>query len=278
LAPIESGAAVAGTTDLPIVLHGESLGLLRIGHRHHGERFRAEERSLLNDTARRAAALIQAASLIADLGASRERIVAAREEERRRLRHDLHDGVGPQLAGLALQLDALSRRLGNEDDIAGRIQQLRSSLRAAVVEVRQVVDNLRPPALDDVGLIEAVRQQVAAFAVVGNGTRPLVEVRSDPLPELPAAVEVAAYRIITESVANAIRHGRPSHCDVTVRCDPGVLQVTVADDGRGVPEDAAPGVGLSSMRERAAEVGGTLTIDTGAAGTTITARLPTETA
>src|SRR6201999_1294006 len=115
-------------------------------------------------------------------------IVAAREEERRRLRHDLHDGVGPRLAGLALQLDALGRRLTDGEN-AARVQLLRDQLRDTVGEVRQVVDNLRPPALDDVGLVEAVRQQVAAYAVVGsgNGSRPLVEVRAKSLPELPAA-------------------------------------------------------------------------------------------
>jgi signal transduction histidine kinase len=147
-----------------------------------------------------------------------------------------------------------------------------------VVEVRQVVDNLRPPALDDVGLVEAVRQQVAAYAVVGsgNGARALVDVRSDELPELPAAVEVAAYRIVTESVANAVRHGRPTHCDVVLSTADGRLDITITDDGTGVRDGATPGVGLASMRERAAEVGGSFDLRTGTSGTTIIARLPLE--
>jgi signal transduction histidine kinase len=278
LPPVESGADVAGHVDVPIAVHGEPVGMLRVGRRHRGERFRPEEESVLHDTARRAGALMQAAVLVADLRASRERIVAAREEERRRLRHDLHDGVGPQLAGLALQLDALARRLGDDDENAARVQQLRDRLRATVVEVRRVVDNLRPPALDDVGLVEAVRQQVSAYAVVGagNGSRPLVEVTAAGLPELPAAVEVAAYRIITEAVANAVRHGRPSHCDVTLHCGNGSLELTVSDDGTGIPTDATPGVGIASIRERAAEVGGRLRIDSGPSGTTIAASLPME--
>jgi signal transduction histidine kinase len=251
---------------------------LRVGRRHHGERLRAEEQSVLNETARRAGALIQAAGLVADLQASRERIVAAREEERRRLRHDLHDGVGPQLAGLALQLDALARRLGNDGDNAARVQMLRDRLRDTVVEVRQVVDNLRPPALDDVGLVEAIRQQVAAYAVVGsnNDVRPLVSVRADLLPELPAAVEVAAYRIVTEAVANAVRHGQPAHCEVVLTAADGRLDITVSDDGTGVGDGATPGVGLASMRERAAEVGGSFDLQTGPAGTTVIACLPCE--
>ena len=202
-----------------------------MGGRRSAAAATAVPESVLHDTARRAGALLQAAALISDLRASRERIVAAREEERRRLRHDLHDGVGPQLAGLALQLDYLARRLSDDTDSAARVQLLRDRLRDTVVEVRHVVDNLRPPALDDVGLVEAVRQQVSAYAVVsaGNGAGPLVHVASDPLPQLSAAVEVAAYRIITESVANAIRHARPSHCDVTITTVGGALRLTVVD-------------------------------------------------
>jgi signal transduction histidine kinase len=276
--PVETGAPVAGTTELPITVHAEPVGVLRVGRRYRDERWRPEEESVLHDAARRAGALIQAAVLVADLRTSRERIVAAREEERRRLRHDLHDGVGPQLAGLALQLDALGRRLRDDPDNAARVQLLRERLRDTVGEVRRVVDNLRPPALDDVGLVEAVRQQVAAYAVVGapNGSRPLVDVRSEALPELPAAVEVAAYRIVTESVANAVRHGRPSQCVVTLSAADTTLALTIADDGSGIAPDAMPGVGLASMRERAAEVGGTLVLDTGPDGTTINARLPLE--
>ena len=278
---ITVGAPVAGTVDVPISVHGEQIGVLRVGRRHHGERLRPEEQSVLLDTARRCGALLQAAALVADLSQSRERIVAAREEERRRLRHDLHDGVGPQLAGLALQLDALARRLGDDDDNGARVQMLRDRLRDTVVEVRRVVDNLRPPALDDVGLVEAVRQQVSAYAVVGasaNGSvnTAMVDVVAEPLPALPAAVEVAAYRIITESVANAVRHGRPSHCDVAIATFGPDLVLTVADDGSGIAADATLGVGLASMRDRAAEVGGTLDVQSSAAGTTITARLPLE--
>jgi signal transduction histidine kinase len=295
---IEVGAPVAGTVDVPIAVHGRSVGVLRVGHRHHNERLRAEEESVLHDAARRAGALLQAAVFVADLSASRERIVAAREEERRRLRHDLHDGVGPQLAGLALQLDSLARRLGDDTDNAARVQMLRERLRDTVVEVRRVVDNLRPPALDDVGLLEAVRQQVAAYAVpatanvpaqvgapgadgsaggVAIAAGPAVDVVGDAtLPPLPAAVEVAAYRIVTESVANAIRHGAPSRCVVSIEATNGDLVLTIADDGRGIAADAVPGVGLASMRERAAEVGGGLDVSSDTGGTTVTARLPLE--
>jgi signal transduction histidine kinase len=251
-----------------------------VTHRFPGERWRRSERDALDLAARRVAALVWAAGLIADLQTSRERIVAGREEERRRLRHDLHDGVGPQLAGLALQLDSLGRRLGPDDANAARVQMLRDRLRDTVIEVRRVVDNLRPPALDDVGLVEAVRQQVSAYAVVGagsGGAGPMVEVQSPAqLPPLPAAVEVAAYRIVTESVTNAVRHGSPQRCCVRIDAEGATLVLRVSDDGNGIAPDAVQGVGLTSMRERAAELGGVLDVSSGPDGTTVTARLPLE--
>ena len=294
---VSTGTEVAGSHSVPITVHGARLGVLRVGNRHRGERLRPEERSVIADTARRAGALLQAATLVAELRESRERIVVAREEERRRLRHDLHDGVGPQLAGLALQLDALGRRLADQPEQAARVAQLRERLADTVVEVRRVVDGLRPPALDDVGLVEAVREQVSAYVAVGAGSvgtgggvgspgadpaggpgtdaaGPLVTVTAGPLPPLPAATEVAAYRIVTESVANAVRHGAPSRCSVTFSAEGGALVVTVTDDGTGIASDAPAGVGLASMAERAAELGGTLTTATGVDGTTVTARLP----
>jgi signal transduction histidine kinase len=280
LAAIRSGTATAGTVDVPITAHGAPIGVLQVGRRHAGEQLTAAEQSVLQDVARRAGALLQAAVLINDLRASRDGIVAAREEERRRLRHDLHDGVGPQLAGLALQLDSLARRLGDDEETAARVEVLRSRLRDTVVEVRRVVDNLRPPALDDVGLVEAVRQQVSAYSLAGAGHHAapaaLVDVVAAPLPPLPAAVEVAAYRIVTEAVANAVRHGRPQQCRVALDVTGTELVLSVSDDGSGIDADAVRGVGLTSMRERAAEVGGTFDLVTGPSGTAVTARLPLE--
>jgi signal transduction histidine kinase len=192
------------------------------------------------------------------------------------LRHDLHDGVGPQLAGLALQLDSLSRRMNGDGENAARVQRLRDQLRDTVVEVRRVATDLRPPALDDLGLAETIRQQVAAYAAVGDGgSTPLVDVNCPaPLPPLPAAVEVAAYRIVTEAVANAVRHAAPSRCVVLLEAPHAHLVARVSDDGPGIDSAAPHGVGMTSMAERALEVGGHLSIETGAEGTTVTARLP----
>ncbi|MGZ4436095.1 MAG: ATP-binding protein [Nocardioidaceae bacterium] len=268
------GTPVAGTVDLPITAHGRALALLRVGLRHRGARLTGEERSVLHDAGRRMGALLQAAALLEEMRGSRERVVSAREEERRRLRHDLHDGVGPQLAGLALQLDGLGRRITDAEN-AERVHRLRDQLRDTVVVVRGLVDELRPPALDDLGLVEALRQQVRAFALAGADSEgPSVEVTGGPLPALPAAVEVAAYRIATEAVTNAVRHAAAARCTVAVSVTDDDLVVEVDDDGGGIRQDARRGVGTASMEERAAEVGGRLRVSSGPDGTTVRAELP----
>jgi len=276
---VESGRAVAGTRDVPVLALGEQVGVLTVGARHRGERFRPEEESALAEVARRAGALVQASALITDLQSSRERIVTGREEERRRLRRDLHDGVGPQLAGMALMLDSLAGRVDGDGELTRRVRLLRGRMRDTVAEVRRIVDDLRPAALDQLGLVGALREQLAAVPAGATGVPdgPRVEIRPRALPdELPAAVEVAAYRVVSEAVTNALRHARCSLCTVHLAADDGGLALEIRDDGDGIAPGATPHVGLESMRERAAEVGGRLDIDTGPRGTTVRAWLPLE--
>jgi signal transduction histidine kinase len=266
----------------PLASLGQDVGRFAVTHRSPGERWRRSEREALDDAARRAAALVWAAGLVADLQASRERIVAGREEERRRLRHDLHDGVGPELAGMALQLERLTGKLAGDPEMAAFAGRLRDQMRRTVAAVRRAVDDLRPPALDELGLVEALREHVAAYRLpVAAGPSPAVAeparvtVDAQPLPSLRAAVEVAAYRIATEAVANAVRHAGASTCTVSLGLSGDDLLVEITDDGRGVPVDAVPGVGSTSMRERAAELGGSLDVTSApGAGTTVRARLP----
>jgi len=276
-------ARLEGSADvLPLVSLGREVGRLSVTHRHPGERWRRSEKDALDDAARRAAALVWAAGLVADLQAGRERIVAGREEERRRLRHDLHDGVGPELAGMALQLERLAGKLADDPDLAALAGRLRDQMRRTVAAVRRAVDDLRPPALDELGLVEALREHVAAYrlpvpagASGGEADDARVTVTAASLPTLRAAVEVAAYRIATEAVANAVRHAAASTCTVSLGLSGDDLLVEIVDDGRGVAPDAVPGVGSTSMRERAAELGGTLDVTSApGAGTTVRARLP----
>ncbi|TFV93753.1 sensor histidine kinase [Blastococcus sp. CT_GayMR20] len=276
-------ARLTGDVDTwPLTSLGQDVGRFAVTHRHPGERWRRSERDALDDAARRAAALAWAAGLVADLQASRERIVAGREEERRRLRHDLHDGVGPELAGMALQLERLTGRLSGEPEMAAFAGRLRDQMRRTVAAVRRAVDDLRPPALDELGLVDALREHVAAYRLPvttggpgGTADPARVSVSAEALPTLRAAVEVAAYRIATEAVANAVRHAGAATCTVALGLSGDDLLVEISDDGRGVPADAVPGVGSTSMRERAAELGGSLDVTTASgAGTTVRARLP----
>lgn len=267
------GRPVAEVEELPVMAAGRHRAVLRVGHRHRGERFRPEEHVALADAARRAASVIQTASLAADLQHSRERLVVAREEERRRLRHDLHDGLGPALAGMALQVDGLGRRLRDDSELGRRATQLRDRLRETVSEVRRIVEGLRPAAVAELGLAEALRQMA-----IDDGEAPVVEVKvPEALPALPAAVEVAAFRIATEALANAIRHSGAAQCTIEANTREGWLVVEVSDDGSGFDADTAPGVGLRSMVERAAEVGGELHVDSRPGqGARVRARLPLE--
>lgn len=248
----------------PMTYRGSSVGDLVVEPRAPDERLSDRELSLLVDLARSTAPAAQSIKLTADLQLARERLVRAREEERLRLRRDLHDGVGPALVGIRLQLRALRRKLGDALD------PVLADVDSTAGEVRRLVDGLRPPILDQ-GLALAVRDEAARF----NGEL-TVRVEAEEIDGLSAAVEVAAYRIVAEALTNTARHSGASTCTITVRQD-GDLVVQIVDDGRGVAADARPGVGLDSMRERCAELGGSCTVGPAEPhGTRVVARIPLE--
>ena len=284
------GSPVGETESLPLVYRGEEIGRLVIAPRAPGEGFSAADRRLLEDLARHAEVAVHAVRLTADLQRSRERLVATREEERRRLRRDLHDGVGPTLTGLALQLNAARKLVASDrtEDAEQTLARLEARTQETIAEMRRLVHGLRPPALDDLGLVHSVRRQAAGQGMLDgpehvgaaerleNGTVFSVEAPEE-LPELPAAVEVACYRIAQEAVTNVSRHAHAGTCRVRFSVDraAGALELEISDDGEGMPEERVAGVGLSSMRERAEELGGTLTVAPGrGGGTRVLARLP----
>jgi signal transduction histidine kinase len=209
-----------------------------------------------------------------ELQSSRESLVSAREEERRRLRRDLHDGVGPQLAALMLQLETASDLVAENHQASALMAKLSKRASQIVSDVRRSVDALRPPALDELGLLKALREQASNYSPAG--LRVSVQYLEE-LSELPAAVEVACYRIVQEALANVVRHARASQCWIRIRLDEeaGALMVEVQDDGRGISEDDRAGVGMISMRERTEELGGRCTVKAMAGGgTLIRALLP----
>lgn len=255
---------------IPLTYQGEAVGDLVVQVPPGRDLARAD-RDLLSDLAVHAGVAVHAVRLTADLQRSRERLITAREEERRRLRRDLHDGLGPDLAAIALRLDA-AQGMAGATPVGELIGELRDETREAIGGIRRIVDELRPPALDELGLVSALSEHTSRFSTPaeGNGASPFV-VRvagPDPAPALPAAVEVAAYRIALEAMTNAARHAEARSCDVRIMVN-GALELEVADDGRGLPANPVAGVGLGSMRERAAEVGGSCTITTSQDGGTI---------
>lgn len=273
-----SGEVVGETTELDIAYGGRSVGRLVLPR--HGLRARLSRRDqdLLLDLVRQAAIAVRTSSLARELQESRERLVLAREDDRRRIRRDLHDGLGPVLGGVAMRLEAAASLLeaGRPDRSAravGMVRQSAQDITDALRDVRRLVHGLRPPALDDLGLLAAVEQQAERLR-----GRLDVAVRASHLEQLPAAVEVAAYRIVSEALANAGRHSGATRCTVTLRgpqARPGTLEVCVHDDGRGIPEGVPAGVGLLSLRERAEELGGQCTVTCPAdGGTVVRASLP----
>jgi two-component system, NarL family, sensor kinase len=207
---------------------------------------------------------------------SREKLVLAREEERRRIRRDLHDGLGPTLASQTLALDTAIDLLDSNPSAAVELlRSIKTQNQALVADIRRLVYALRPPTLDELGLqeaIEALLQQLSSH----SPTRISFTARPDSFEFLPAAVEVAVYRMVQEGVNNVLRHAQAALCAVTCRREGGWLILTIQDDGRGISPGARGGVGMLSMRERVEELGGTLAIaPVEPSGTLITARLPT---
>lgn len=268
-----SGASDRTLERLPLDLHGERVGALLVAPRTGEQALSRRDLALLSALRRQAAPAVAAVRMAAELQASRQRLVTAREEERRRLRRDLHDGLGPTLAGIGLGLEVASAS-SDPRAVHDLLVELKEEASAAVLDVRRLVEDLRPPALDELGLVGALQQHADRLSV-RNGTEVVVHA-PDSLTRLPAAVEVAAYRIALEAMTNALRHAQPAHCALTLNLDR-ELHVEVTDDGTGLPASPRAGVGLAAMRERAAELGGTCVIAAAAGGgTTVVARLPVQ--
>jgi signal transduction histidine kinase len=256
-----SGTAVTHVRRLALQLGDDEVGEIVVGLRPGDLTLSAGDERVLRIVAPLLAQTLRARSLAADLQTSRGQAIAAIEEERRRLRRDLHDGLGPTLSGIAFTADAARNTLRARPESADELLRgLRAEAVTAVGEIRRLVYDMRPPALDELGLVPALRQRAASMRTEDGRAMHVSVEAPDALPGLPAAVETAAYRIATEALANAARHSGSDQADLRIGVTAGRLSVTVRDRGRA-HEPWAPGVGVSSMKERAAEVGGTLTIN-----------------
>lgn len=266
-------APTAGGTDnrLELTAYGSAVGSLT----WTGPPLREREQRLLEDVARQVGGVVHSAALVEELRSAQERLVGAREQERRRLRRDLHDGLGPALAGLGFQVDTIGNLVREGRPVEEQLDALQHGLRATVGEVRRIVDGLRPPALDTLGLFDAVAE-LGVDLVSGAGLD--LDLDLPPVrPVLPAAVEVVAYRVAQEALTNVVRHAGATTCRLSARLTDDLLSLEVSDDGRGTGATRptpATGVGLRSMRERADEIGGSVDVCDRGPGIRVSLRLP----
>jgi signal transduction histidine kinase len=257
----------------PLTYRGETIGRLQLARRGPGEQFSREDLHLIENIVHQAGAAAQTVRLNAELIRSRTQIVNEREEERLRIRRDLHDELGPLLASQGLKLSAVRQVLRTQPEKAeAMVDDLIQHSQQTVTDIRRLVHGLRPPALDQLGLVEAVRD------LVQNDTNPIIVEVSSPeslLPKLTAAVEVNAYRIVIEGLSNCARHAKATQCIVKFEVDADTFIIHIQDNGIGIPKKYRAGVGLRSMRLRAEEIGGQLQIESvHPHGTHIMARLP----
>lgn len=262
---------------------GNEVGQLLVGARSPAEGWSRADRRLLHDLAYHAGAAVHGVWVMSELRRARESLVLAREEERRRLRRDLHDGIAPSIAALGLGAATVGELLPERpEDAATVVLKLQAAIRSTVGDVRRLVYDLRPPTLDELGLIEAIREHIVRLGMPGSEHRSAVGVPRieldvpAQLPPLPAAVEVAAFRLVQEALHNVMRHAQAARCVVRLRLRrERELLIDVIDDGVGLPAAYTPGVGLRSMRERTVELGGVWTVERcDGGGTWVAATLP----
>lgn len=279
-----SGIEAPPAMTVPLVFGMIPVGELSVSARQPGADFGSADRRVILDFARQVGSAAYAVRLAGELSGARARLLGAREAERSRLRRDLHDGLGPDLGAQAVALDAVRSMLRADPERAERVLvQLRENVQREVRELRRIVNHLHPAALEDNDLAFVITELVEGYRSDSMETRVSAHVPSS----LPAAVEVAALRIVAEAVANAARHSGASRCSVVLTLQNECLIVSIEDDGCGLPRQPRLGVGLESMRERAAGLGGTVTIGdagaahiadktsiTGSVGTIVTARIP----
>lgn len=268
-----TGTQDAEAEGVPLITNGEQVGYLRAGVRRGQNQLSERDRNALRQVAPIAATALRQIQLSDDLRRARNRLAAALEEERRRIRRDLHDGLGPSLATVVMGLEeARAVHRNDPERTESLLVDLKQQTRRAVEEIRSLVYGLRPPALDELGLCAAVRQLVDG--TVGRTGLAVVLDAPESLPDLPAAIEVAAYRIVQEALTNMVRHSGARSATVTVELLHDRLAVEVRDDGCGLPDQLVAGVGLMSMRERAEDIGGLVQILSDG-GTAVRAVLPT---
>jgi len=269
------GTPAEDAVSIELEVKGMSVGRLILGVHRLEEALPPGARHMIEDLVRQVSIAVQTYSLADDLHRSRERLVNAREEERRRIRRDLHDGLGSSLASMTLHLNEASRHLQDKPERSMQaLETVQQQMRQSIADIRQLVYSLRPPALDEFGLAFALQElalqvQTSSLQISLEGT--------DRELALSAAAEVAVYRIVQEALTNVVRHANASKCHIELEKKSGMLHIRIADNGRGLPAHVKPGIGVRSIRERAEELGGSFELDSAPNhGTRVHVRLPIE--
>lgn len=256
-------------TEVPIIHQGAAVGLLVVQQRAPDESWTRRDRALLADLGHQLGPIAASVRLDHELRTAHGSLLHARAEEARRLQRDLHDGLGPTLLGVRLLARAGRARASADEAARQTWDEVEQGLAGATTEVRRILSGLGPAALDR-GLGAALHAVVHRHRT--EELRIDLDVSAD-LTGLPAAVEVAAYRVVDEALANVVRHARARTATVVVTRTGGAMQIMVADDGSGGATDRPGGIGLGSLRERCRQLGGTLTIASRSPGTVLTATL-----
>lgn len=266
------GEVHLSSESLPLVYQSNPIGRMVFARRSPNETINETEQELLRNIARQTGAAVHSAKLTADLRRSRQQLVTAREEERRRLRRDLHDGFGPTLAGATLRIDSARNKLESDPGLADTLLvETKGQIQDTIGDIRRLVYELRPPALDELGLEKAIRAFIGKQK--SDGLKIIVD-GSDELGALPAAIEVAAYRIALEGTRNVIQHAQATNAFISLYPEQGNLIVEIKDDGVGLPEQFSYGAGMDTMREQVEELGGQIKFIRQSPGTIIQACLP----
>ncbi|HVL05505.1 MAG TPA: histidine kinase [Acidimicrobiales bacterium] len=270
-----SHGAVSDDTShaIPLIVGNDRVGSLTVAIRTGQRRLSAQDHDVLTLIAHQAAALAGMLRFAYERETMRQLVVSARDEERRRLRRDLHDGLGPTLASIVQRVDAAARNPSVAPEAVRLLDDATNGLRDALREMRRIIQALRPPQLDQHGLVGALRRSIDRH---DSDSGLLVSFSADePLDPLGDGTELALFRIAEEAILNARRHANASRIELSLRCADGQIELEVSDDGDGIAADCRQGIGISSMHERAAELGGRLEIHPREGrGTMVKARVP----
>jgi signal transduction histidine kinase len=257
--------ALAGTIrsecdSWPLTYQGRAIGMLRVAPRSADDVLNPGDKWVIGAVAQQAGLAVHAAISNRELQVAHARLVTLRDEERDRLRRDLHDGLGPQLASQTLTLDAAMATL-QVDPVGATelLQALRDYSQSAIDEIRRIIYELRPVALEEQSLEQTLRDSVDGYRRGGM----VIDLAMEDLPALPLKLEITIYRILHEALTNVVRHADATSVNVSLSWDEGkrLIRMQITDDGIGIAPHAKHGVGLDSMLDRAQLHNGRLTVD-----------------